>query len=156
MEKKDLCCEVEEEFEVKFPMEEVCPRCGKLGKRVDSITVKSLYRGSLEDLPVASFRFCETENCPVVYYTEGFILTEENIKERVYQKHRRDPDVYICYCFQHKVGDILGDLQNNGISDIPDRIKEGVKLGKCACEIKNPQGRCCLGNVLELIKVAKS
>jgi hypothetical protein len=30
---------------------------------------------------------------------------------------------------------------------IVDDIKAGIKAGQCACDLRNPQGTCCLGNV---------
>ncbi|MCK9905406.1 hypothetical protein MXD63_36140, partial [Frankia sp. Cpl3] len=33
-----------------------------------------------------------------------------------------------------------------------DRIKTQVQAGRCACEIHNPQGTCCLGNVSAFVR----
>ena len=30
---------------------------------------------------------------------------------------------------------------------LAERIKAEVQAGNCACEVKNPSGKCCLGNV---------
>jgi hypothetical protein len=35
---------------------------------------------------------------------------------------------------------------------IVDDINAGLNTGQCACDLRNPQGSCCLGNVRELIK----
>jgi len=55
--------------------------------------------------------------------------------------------VPVCYCFDFKRGDLRQDLAESGRTDIPERIKKGIAEGRCACERKNPQGACCLGNV---------
>ena len=39
------------------------------------------------------------------------------------------------------------EIEAHGASKIPDRIKAEVKAGFCACEVKNPAGSCCLGDV---------
>ena len=31
-------------------------------------------------------------------------------------------------------------------------IDAGIKTGQCACDLRNPQGSCCLGNVRGLIQ----
>jgi hypothetical protein len=33
-----------------------------------------------------------------------------------------------------------------------EEIKAGIKTGQCACDIRNPQGSCCLGNVSAVVK----
>ncbi len=35
---------------------------------------------------------------------------------------------------------------------IVDDINAGIQAGQCACDLRNPQGSCCLGNVREAIK----
>jgi hypothetical protein len=37
---------------------------------------------------------------------------------------------------------------------IPERIAAEVKAGNCACEARNPQGACCLGNVSAFVRKA--
>lgn len=37
---------------------------------------------------------------------------------------------------------------------IPQRITAEVKAGNCACEIRNSQGSCCLGNVTAAVNRA--
>jgi len=39
-----------------------------------------------------------------------------------------------------------------GSSTIGERIKTEVKAGNCACEVKNPSGKCCLGDVTRIVK----
>jgi hypothetical protein len=33
-----------------------------------------------------------------------------------------------------------------------DDINTGINTEHCACDLRNPQGSCCLGNVRSLIK----
>ncbi len=35
---------------------------------------------------------------------------------------------------------------------IVDDINTGINAGQCACDLRNPQGSCCLGNVRGLAK----
>jgi hypothetical protein len=66
----------------------------------------------------------------------------------------KDPgdEVYVCYCFKHKRGDLRKDIIQKGTTDIPEKIRKGVKEGRCDCERNNPQGACCLGNVANAIQ----
>ena len=49
-------------------------------------------------------------------------------------------------------GSWQGTRQNSGASTIVERIQAGIQAGQCACDIRNPQGHCCLGNVRDLIE----
>jgi hypothetical protein len=32
-------------------------------------------------------------------------------------------------------------------------INAGIRAGACACDLRNPQGACCLGNARALVKL---
>ena len=136
---------------------DTCPSCGQKGKAVDTQIVKAMLAISLEAIrPSATYRFCRTETCPVVYYADeaGQFFTENDIKERVHQKHPYDDDVLVCYCFYHSPGSIRAEFEQ-GITDVVARVTAGTKTGQCACDIRNPQGSCCLGNVSAVVKRVK-
>ncbi len=131
-----------------------CPTNGALGKRVDTQTVKAMLSVPLNILTAESYRFCADPDCSTVYYSEDGqqVFTEADLRERVYQKHAEDEEISICYCFQHTVGSIRSEIVESGKSTVVAEITAGIKAGKCACDIRNPQGDCCLGNVRAFIK----
>lgn len=131
--------------------EAACPTNGKAGKRVDAQIVKAMLNLPLNVLRKVEYRFCPDPNCPTVYYSAdgSQTFTEADLRERVYQKHPQDADVFVCYCFQHTLGEILADGKH-----ISADINRGIKNGQCACDIRNPQGSCCLGNVNSIVKHA--
>jgi len=51
---------------------------------------------------------------------------------------------------------IRGELAATGKSTVIDRIAAEMKADFCACEIRNPQGSCCLGNVKAAVKAAQA
>jgi hypothetical protein len=103
----------------------------------------------LHILRSAEYRFCPDPNCPTVYYSADGLqtFTETDLRERVYQKHPQDADVFVCYCFQNTLREILTNGQR-----VAAQINQGIKNEQCACDIRNPQGTCCLGNVNNLVK----
>lgn len=135
------------------PNSKSCPACGQTGKPVQRQTVKALLLVSLRHIPEADYRFCSTQFCPVVYFTTGgeYSLNVDQLREQVYQKFPDSEDVLICYCFQHKAGDLSHALPEVRTTIVED-IRSGIKAGQCACDIRNPQGSCCLGNVERVIK----
>lgn len=75
------------------------------------------------------------------------------VRERVYQKEPEADDVFVCYCLRHTAAEIRKVSENEKLSILKD-IHTGIQSDQCACELRNPQGSCCLGNVRALIKSA--
>ena len=130
-----------------------CPECGQVGKSIHWQTVKSMLSVSLRQVSNARYFFCRTQNCPVVYFSADGeqTFTVKQVRERVFQKEPEAPEVYICYCFLYAVGELRA-ASPEGRTAIVNEINTGVNAGQCACDLRNPQGTCCLGNVRELIK----
>jgi hypothetical protein len=132
----------------------VCPQSGKKGKHVDGATVKAMLAVSLTEVRDTAYFFCKDQDCPVVYFSEdgSQTFTIDQIRARVYQKEPDSDDVLICYCFCHTPGSIRVELTTLGESTVIDAINSGIHAGQCACDIRNPQGSCCLGNVSTFLK----
>jgi hypothetical protein len=130
-----------------------CPECGKTGKPVGGQTVKAMLSVSLRKVEAPKYLFCRTQTCPVVYFSsdDGQTFTVDQVRERVYQKEPEAEDVFICYCFRHTVGD-LHTASPEARTTVVQDINIGVNGGQCACDLRNPQGSCCLGNVRAIIK----
>lgn len=130
-----------------------CPVCNEKGKPVQGQTVKALVSVTLRQVQNVEYLFCRTPTCPVVYFTvDGEqTFTIQQVRERVYQKEPDTDDVFVCYCFRHKVDEIRTALPERRASILND-INAGIQADQCACDLRNPQGACCLGNVRELIK----
>jgi hypothetical protein len=131
----------------------VCPICGTEGKPVEGQTVQALLSVSLRNVQPVEYLFCKARTCPVVYFSISGeqTYTTVQIRERVYQKEPESDDVLVCYCFRHSVGDIR-TASPAARTAIIDDITTGLNAGQCACDLRNPQGACCLGNVRVLIK----
>jgi hypothetical protein len=131
----------------------VCPGCGKTGKPVEGKTVKALLWVSLRQVQDVKYLFCRTQSCRVVYFSADGEqrLTVEQVRERVYQKEPEAEDVLVCYCFRHTLGEIRSASPEDRTMVLDD-INTGLNTGQCACDLRNPQGSCCLGNVRSTIK----
>lgn len=131
-----------------------CPKCGSKGKTIDNATIKSLISVSLHRVEDIKHRFCADSDCSIVYFAEDGSeqFYTDDLRERVYQKESHEEDVLVCYCFFHTLGDIHASISDNGQNPIVDDINFGIQQGHCACDWRNPQGTCCLGNVIKIIK----
>lgn len=145
----------------------VCPVSNHKGKAVKLITLKSLLiPKKLAELdPTQDFYFCKDVTCDVVYFSQNQHFTKEDLKVKVYQKESSDTvsntasntdtvsnTVPICYCFGWTTKSIQESADAKAISA---SISEHIQANRCACEINNPQGSCCLGNINTEIKQAE-
>jgi hypothetical protein len=130
-----------------------CPECRKIGKPMQGHTIKALLSVSLRQLQDVKYLFCRTQTCPVVYFSADGeqTFTVEQVRERVYQKEPEAEDVFICYCFRHTIGELRSAAPKER-SAIVDSLNSRINAGQCACDLRNPQGSCCLGNVRNVIK----
>ncbi len=135
------------------PGEGICPSCGARGKRVELVTLKALLSVPLTEVRHADYLFCRGAECPAVYFSADGeqVFPESSLREAVYQKHPDDNDVFICYCFRHTAGNVRARQPEVGRPGVIEAISSGIQRGLCACEIRNPQGSCCLGNVRALL-----
>ena len=116
-------------------------------------TVKALLSVSLREVRDVAYLFCRTPICPIVYFSPDGeqTFTVEHVRERVYQKAPDADDVWVCYCFRHTAGEVRAASPERRAA-IVDDINTGINAGQCACDLRNPQGSCCLGNVRGLVK----
>ena len=135
-------------------MTKTCPKNETKGKKVKSITLKSLLKPSaLENLnPDTTYYLCEASDCSVVYFNEkGQTFSTEQIKVPVFQKDKR-LNVPVCYCFGWSRDRIQQEIIQTGKSSAEANIRGHIQAGRCGCEVNNPQGSCCLGNVRAIVQ----
>lgn len=132
----------------------LCPQSGSGGKRVGSATIKAMLAVSLAEVRDTPYFFCKDADCPVVYFSEDGTqtFTTDQVREGVYQKAPDNDEVFVCYCFRHTPGSIRAELIATGESTVVKAINAGIQNKQCACDIRNPQGTCCLGNVSAVVK----
>lgn len=131
---------------------EACPECSRPGRSLDRITLRALLRpAALARLGGSSFRFCPTPECRVAYFGEAEIFHREDVAVPVFQKEPAG-DRIVCHCFGIRESEIRQELEASGRSTASERVAALVHAGRCACELRNPQGTCCLGNLAVVTK----
>jgi hypothetical protein len=127
---------------------------GARSKQVDMLTVKSLVRQLPLGMPNTQYYFCDSSDCAVVYFAldvEAPRFRREDLVVKVGAKETADP-IPICYCFGFTRQDIWDEIRSTGKSTVAKRITAEVEAGRCACEVKSPSGKCCLGDVMRTVK----
>jgi len=150
------CCIIENEHS-RPTRSGTCPESGHRGRRVRPITLQSFLNTAPHELrDERPYFFCAASDCSVVYFAEDGtqVYTKEQVQVPVFQKEPWD-GVPACYCFGFTPHDIWEEIARTGRSTVADLITQGVREGKCECEITNPQGSCCLGNVQQVVQAAE-
>jgi hypothetical protein len=130
-----------------------CPDSGSLGKGVDRQTVKALLmEEALQRVTTGDYRFCADADCDVVYFSaDGARFATTDVRVRVWQKLPFGARP-VCYCFGESEASIRTEIEVTGQSSAVSRIREHIAAGRCACEVRNPRGACCLGDVIAAVK----
>lgn len=133
----------------------LCPRCESKGRSITPVTLEAQVAPTRLDQLAEhdGWRLCTSESCEVVYFRDGEVVVLGQTRGVPFHKSE-DPQRLVCFCFEHSVADIEADVAQNGASTIQASIKAECKAGRDDCERKNPQGRCCLGDVGQVVKRA--
>lgn len=147
------CCASKEQI-TESNDTEFCPSCNTKGKKLKIITLKSMLKPSVLDSlnPSLTHYFCSTKDCDVVYFdTEKKLYLKSDVKVSVHQKDDSST-VPVCYCFRW-TKEKIKKYEEQELSPKPlEHIRVNVKADRCGCEVNNPQGSCCMGNVTKYIK----
>ena len=129
-----------------------CPQCGTKGSPVAVLTAKAMLTAmALRRLVAAPLYFCEEPTCSAVYFTtDRAVYTSADVCVPVWQKEpagaRR-----ICYCFDENEAAMARELVETGRCHAVQRVRDHIAADRCACEVRNPRGTCCLGNLTKAV-----
>ena len=130
-----------------------CSRCGSHGAAVDALTVKALLTEvALRRLATEyQYYFCPDPMCSVVYFSlDGTVYTTNDVRVLVWQKQPAGGRT-ICYCFDENEASMAREVVETGQCAAVHRVRDHIAAGRCACEVRNPRGACCLGDVMKAV-----
>lgn len=124
---------------------------------VDLQTVKALLtEQALARIEPTDYRFCADARCDVVYFNTGGATFETgDLRVPVWQK-RAFGSRMVCYCFGESETTMRAEIEVTGRSLAVERVRAHIAARRCACEIRNPRGTCCLGDVIAALKRVQS
>jgi hypothetical protein len=133
-----------------------CPKCNEKAKGVLEKTLKHLltYKAKESLSCLDGFYYCKTPSCEVIYFRDTEIFTQKDMSLVVGLKKDADPAT-VCYCFDWNKEEITKEIKENAISVALEDIKYKMDTQGCECEILNPSGSCCLGDVRKAIEEIK-
>lgn len=122
-----------------------CPVCGCRSQSVEGSTVAALVA---VPVPVhQKFWLCLDRNCGIAYFGDAGARLRVSDLRFLPAFKSESPEALVCFCFLHPRMEIELELRHIGTSTLVDRIAAKVKARDCACKVRNPSGRCCLGDV---------
>ena len=123
-----------------MPKKHICPVNGKAYRQVSPNTIKHHIKA-----PWAwreknqGYYFCPDPDCRVVYYGEDdSVIEKEAVRTEVRLKESSE-NALVCYCYG------VSKLEARTNPRIREFVVEETTQHRCACEFRNPSGRCCLG-----------
>ncbi|GAB1392938.1 hypothetical protein MASR1M60_11010 [Rhodocyclaceae bacterium] len=121
-----------------------CPRCGGPCADVSPRTIRHHIRQAWQWEEKASrYFYCGTPACVAVYFgDDGSVIEQTQL--RIPDAKRATPDALACHCF----GITVRDAEHH--PEIRDFALAQTRERECACEVRNPSGRCCLADLAKV------
>ncbi|KAA0220234.1 (2Fe-2S)-binding protein [candidate division KSB1 bacterium] len=148
----ESCCLVEEK--TPAPAKAACPVSGTLSRKVQRRTMEHLLKlEKIDAIQKVQYYFCKEPACNVVYFSNENVpfFAIGDVAVKVFVKDR-GAEAPVCYCFDWTRAHIKQQISKTGKSTAALEIAREIKAGNCACDIKNPKGECCLGDVNAFVK----
>lgn len=117
-----------------------CPRNGKSYPVVSTTTLlHHLEQPWQWNLAERHYYFCSDPDCPVIYFgDDDSVIEQTGVRTPVGLKDPSDTAL-LCYCF----GVTRADARDSTIKAF---VQQQTRQGVCACQTRNPAGRCYLGD----------
>ena len=129
-----------------------CSGCQSEGQPVELRTIKALLTEvALRRFEPGAYRFCPDADCTTVYFDgAGHRFAKNDLRVPVWWKEPEGSRM-MCYCFGENETDIRAEIEQTGVSQAAQRVRDHIAAKRCACEVRNPNGRCCLGDLTKAI-----
>lgn len=133
------CCSTTE----KKPAHPKKYRCPSNGLEYIEVTTKTISHQLKEawnwkEGEDVRYFFCDDPDCDVVYFgDDDSVILKSQLRTPVGVKEASN-DTLACYCFGVTKADAIND------PGIREYVVKQTKHAHCACDIRNPSGRCCL------------
>lgn len=132
------CCSTSCNVE-SFPRKHTCPVNGMEYGQVSITTIKHHIKAPWAwQEKSQGYYFCSDPDCSVVYFgQDNSIIEKASVRTDVGAKNKSE-NALVCYCF----GVARSEARSNPLAR--QFVIEQTKHKRCACETRNPSGKCCL------------
>ena len=129
-------------------MRKDCPECGEscLSVALQTMLLHVQFPGN-QHITEEDYFFCPSMQCNAGYFSSSVIIPKQQL--RAFKPHQQN---MLCYCFDISELQYRSALEAGTSDPIKAFVVEQTKSGTCACETRNPSGRCCLAAFKRLEK----
>ena len=100
-----------------------------------------------QSIPEGDYAFCANRDCAGGYFSISDMIPKASL--RVF---RYDQEAMLCYCFDISEPTYRAALGDGTAETMKAFVVQQTKEGVCACESRNPSGRCCLASFKQMEK----
>jgi len=100
-----------------------------------------------QDIAESDYAFCANRDCQVGYFSSSDTITKNRM--RAFQPEQQ---MKLCYCFDISESVYRTALEDGTAEAIKTFVVQQTKEKLCACESRNPSGRCCLASFKQMEK----
>ena len=121
--------------------------------RINATTVKALLTpNALARLNLAGFYFCPSAACETVYFSDADqVFQTADVTVEVWQKQPAGHRTF-CHCFGENEAAMRTELETTGRISAIERVRHHIAERRCACDVRNPRGVCCLGDLTAAVR----
>ncbi|MDQ6988677.1 MAG: hypothetical protein Q9M19_02250 [Mariprofundaceae bacterium] len=125
-----------------------CPKCDEPCLNMSSHTL--LHQVQFPDnqkITQDDYAFCPNHLCHVGYFSPSHMIPKQKL--RAFKESQK---AMLCYCFDISEHLYQSALESGTFKPIKEFVIQQTKLASCACETRNPSGRCCLAHFKDMEK----
>jgi len=119
-----------------------CPVCDQSSLTVSRQTMlHQVQFPNNKSLPEGDYGFCSNKDC-----TNGYFSSATDIPKTQLRAFQPGQQPMLCHCFDISESAYLAALADGTAQGMKAFVVQLTKEKLCACESRNPSGRCCLAN----------
>lgn len=132
------CCSSNSD-NVTYAKKHTCPEDKKEYGLVSVTTIKQHIKAPWSWKPKdQGYYFCSDPGCSVVYFAQDNLIIEQSSLRTEVGLKQQSKNALVCYCYG------VSKLQAESDATIRPFVVNETKQKNCACETRNPSGKCCL------------
>jgi len=125
-----------------------CPLCAQNALPVSRQTmVHQVQFPDNQSLPADDYGFCSNKDCTTGYFSSATVIPKTQLRA-----FHPDQTAMLCHCFDISEFAYRAALADGTAQDVKAFVIQQTKENLCACESRNPSGRCCLADFKRMEK----
>lgn len=94
------------------------------------------------------YQYCTNPTCDIVYFdAAGSLFARRDVQIAIGNKDG-GAAAMVCYCFGETLEGMREEFRATGRVEAVSRVRAHIASRRCACDLRNPRGSCCLGDLI--------